>query len=129
MGTHMSHFFSALTFAALVFAGPTMIGAVAAAGPYDGQWNGHMEFSVHKGGGCATSDFPVTVADNKISGEVKGLRSTYQLAGTVAKDGNFKGTIGKARVNGKFTADKFEGLFTGAEASCGAGHLTFDRAK
>jgi len=125
----MKRWFVVLNFAALAFASQGLTGTAVAAGPYDGQWNGHMSWDVHKGGGCTTADFPVTVADNKAAGEVKGRLGIYPLTGTVAQDGSFKGTLGKAPVTGKFTADSFAGIFPGPEASCGQGHLQFERAK
>jgi len=122
----MNRSFATLIFAALSLASLTVIGAAIAAGPYDGQWNGHLFYNQTK---CPKGDFPVTIANNQVSGEWKGIRGTYPISGTVAPDGNFKGSIGKAPVTGKFAGDNFEGLFPPPEAVCGEGHMTFDRAK
>jgi hypothetical protein len=102
------------------------IGIATAAGPFDGQWNAHLFYNQAK---CTKGDFPVKVADNQVSGEFKGIRGTYSLSGTVAPDGSFKGSLGRAPVTGKFSADMFEGLFPPPEAVCGEGHLQFERAK
>ena|ERR1700688_803118 len=113
-------------FGAIAFAGLMTVGSAMAAGPYDGQWNAHASFGPAK---CGTGDFPVTVADNMVSGVWKGVRGTYPVSGKIAPDGSFSGTVGKGALTGKFSGNNFSGTFPPYEAICGVGRMQFDRAK
>ncbi len=100
--------------------------AAFAAGPFDGQWQGHTVFGQRR---CTGGDFPVTVTDNKVSGEWKGIYGTYPVSGTIAPDGTFHGTLGKGSLTGKFSGDKFEGSFPPPNDRCGSGTAQFERSK
>ena len=74
-------------FGAIAFAGLMTLGSAMAAGPYDGQWNANITFGVAK---CGAGDFPVTVADSKLTGTYKGVWGSSQVSGTVAADGSYR---------------------------------------
>ena len=97
-----------------------------ASGPYDGQWNGHFAFGTRS---CGTGDFPVTVANNELSGAWKGSRGTYQISGTVAADGTFSGLFGSKPLTGKFSGDRFDGSWQAPNEACGNGNVRLERAK
>ena len=116
----MSRLFVKRAFGAIAFAGFIVAGGAMAAGPYDGQWTAHSSFAQRR---CASGNFPVTVADSKVTGTYNGIYGTYQLSGTVAADGTFSGNYGKGRLTGKFSGDTFDGSFPASVEACGEGHM------
>jgi len=122
----MSRLFVNRAFGAIALAGLMTVGDAMAAGPYDGQWNASVSFVQRR---CTSGDFPVTVADNKVTGTFKGVYGTYQLSGTIAADGTFSGTYGKGPLTGKFSGGKFNGTFPPSVEACGEGHMQIERAK
>ncbi|HUI17096.1 MAG TPA: hypothetical protein VL244_05480 [Alphaproteobacteria bacterium] len=113
-------------FGAIALAGLITVGSAMAAGPYDGQWSARSNYNnTH----CPGGDFPVTVADNRVTGVYKGMHGSYDLSGAIAADGSFSGSFGRGHLSGKFSGDKGEASFPPPEAVCGEGHMQFERAK
>ena len=122
----MNRVFVNRAFGAIALAGLMTVGAAMASGPYDGQWTAHSSFAQRR---CTSGDFPVTVANNKVTGTYTGVYGTYQLSGTIAADGTFSGNYGKGPLTGKFSGGKFDGTFPPSVEACGGGHMQIERAK
>jgi len=82
--------------------------AAHAAGPYDGEWKGTAVTRPP----CNMGEIALSVADNKVSGEARFPRGTPHIAGVVADDGKFDGSVGHWRFTGIFKDDAFSGSFS-----------------
>lgn len=94
--------------------------ADAAAGPYDGDWNGSAVSDVRR---CSPAVVILKVHGKDVTGQAKfeqnapNLSDTSTINGTVLEDGHFGGTIGFNRVSGTFTASGFEGGFRSSDCA------------
>ena len=89
-------------------------GAAAAAGAFDGSWQGISVGSY--GAGCSTRTVAsFAVQADQVSGEDAISPGSFMPAGkfpirsSVAADGTVKGSVGDWSLRGKFTGDSFEG--------------------
>jgi hypothetical protein len=91
------------------------LGPAYAAGPFDGPWSG----SVNSMGSTTRAMSPCPVFEGKarmfiqdgtvVRGQVITPKGTPPIHGTVADDGTFTGTVGKAAMTGKIAGDTFTG--------------------
>jgi hypothetical protein len=91
-----------------------LIAVAAAAGAFDGNWQGVSVGSY--GPGCSTrTAASFAVRADQVSGE--DLISpgsfmpagSFPVSGTIAADGTLKGSVGDWSLRGKFSGDSFEG--------------------
>ena len=101
------------------------IAASAWAGTFEGTWNGIVERG-SGGGSCKEMQANVTVTGNQVAGSVHhGSGGVADISGTIADDGSFDGRAGTAHVKGKFSGDKFDGVYKSGE--CGDRTFTMSR--
>lgn len=86
--------------------------AVAAAGPFDGQYTGGSPATGARGASCPPTTGTVTVVNGNLTGKFSESKYTFTLTGTVAPDGTMTGKWGPYPVTGKFTGGHFEGTYS-----------------
>ena len=88
---------------------------VAAAGPFDGSWQGSVRSASASGRGevpCAPfqGTMAMVIQNGTVtSGHAVTPKGTPPVQGTVADDGTFTGTSANYALTGKFTGDTFAG--------------------
>jgi hypothetical protein len=84
------------------------LGHACAAGPFDGEWKG---FAAASRGPCKPAIVTMIVEDSAVTGQARFETDAPRISGTVRSDGSFGATIGWRPLTGKFSVDKFEGMF------------------
>jgi hypothetical protein len=74
---------------AVILAGFIVVGtAAAAAGPYDGTWDGQATST-----GRCRGDMSLTVAGTEVAGKFSAVGYEASITGTMSADGSFAGTL------------------------------------
>lgn len=100
-------------------------GLAAAAGPYDGSWNGEVyatNATSNRSGFCNGS-VTATITNNALRGTIQYGREARRFSGMIAPDGSFTAQGGSLLITGKFTGSSFEGTYP-TSGNCGTYRMT-----
>jgi len=97
---------------------------------YDGAWKGSSLRGNCQAAGYCDGDIMVTVANNTVSGQLKGQRGQMSFSGNIASDGSFTGKVGEMPVSGNFDKDRFRGVIRlGVGSTSGGIAVLLERIK